>query len=196
MTLWAILSDVHGNREALDACLRDAEGQGADKIAILGDVVDYGPDPVYCIERSTEVADVLLVGNHEQATVETDEYAEPSAVMDWSLGVLSESAVWRELQEQIREQGAVELASRVVGDMHFVHASAGRPTIQYVWPGHEIQYVQFNHHIDDRLSKFLGEFQATLGFNGHTHVPAVMTGYEHREIFDAYKGVRRHHVHT
>jgi predicted phosphodiesterase len=195
-TRGAILSDIHGNLEALEAVLADAATHGAEKIAVLGDVIDYGPDPVACLERVSAVAEVWLVGNHEEEAVAPTDDQEPSAILGWSLPRLEESQVWRDLRAKIAAQGAPALASRVVDTCHFVHASAARPTIQYVWPGHEIQYVVFNQQIDDRLTTFLEEFQAPHGFNGHTHVPAVLTRYEHRRVLDPYEGVRRNHVHT
>ena len=196
MTSWAVLSDIHANREALDAVLADAEAKGVDKIAVLGDTIDYGPDPVACLERVKDVADVWLVGNHEEEAVAPTEYAEPSAVLEWSQPLLADCAVWQELRAKIAADGAAAHASQVVGNIHFVHASAGRPTIQYVWPGHEIQYVAMNRQIDERIGEFLDEFQARHGFNGHTHVPAFLTRYAHRAILDLYQGVRRQHVHT
>ncbi|HWO22150.1 MAG TPA: metallophosphoesterase family protein [Kofleriaceae bacterium] len=195
-TRWAILSDIHGNLEALEAVLADAAAQGAEKIAVLGDVIDYGPDPVACLERVSAAAEVWLAGNHEEEAVAPSEEQAPSPILAWSLPRLEESAVWQELRAKIIASGAPALASRVVGSVHFVHASAARPTIQYVWPAHEFQYIMLNHQIDDRLTTFLGEFQAPHGFNGHTHVPAVLTRYEHHGVLDPYQGVRRNHVHT
>lgn len=193
---WAILSDIHANLEALEAVLADAAAQGAEKIAVLGDVIDYGPDPVACLERVSAAAEVWLVGNHEEEAVSPSGEQEASPILEWSLLQLEESAVWQDLRARIAASGAVELASRVEGTMHFVHASAARPTIQYVWPAHEVQYIVFNHHIDERLTTFLDEFTTLHGFNGHTHVPAVLTRYEHRKVLDPYQGVRRNHVHT
>jgi predicted phosphodiesterase len=193
---WAILSDIHGNLEALEAVLADAAAAGAERIAVLGDVIDYGPDPVACLERVAAVAEVWLAGNHEEEAVTPDADHEPSAILQWSLPLLAESAVWRGLRDRIATEGAPALASRVVEQCHFVHASAGRPTIQYVWPAHEVQYVVFNSQVDERITEFLDEFQALHGFNGHTHVPAILIGYEHRKLLDPYQGVRRHHVHT
>jgi predicted phosphodiesterase len=195
MTLWAILSDIHGNLEALEAVLADAAAQGAEKIAILGDTIDYGPNPLECLAHAAK-ADVWLVGNHEEEAVAASEEQEPSAVLEWSKPLLAESAIWQAVKAKIEADGAPAHASRVEGNVHFVHASAGRPTVQYVWPAHEVQYVVFNHHIDDRLTTFLGEFKTPHGFNGHTHVPAVLTRYAHRNVLDPYQGVRRHHVHT
>jgi predicted phosphodiesterase len=195
-TRWAILSDIHGNLEALEAVLSDAAAKGAEKIAVLGDVIDYGPDPVKCLERVSEAAEVWLVGNHEEEAVAPSEHQEPSAILKWSLPLLEESAVWQALRARIVASSAPALAARVVDAMHFTHASAARPTIQYVWPAHEVQYLVFNHHIDERLTTFLDEFQTLHGFNGHTHVPALLTRYEHRNVLDPYQGIRRNHMHT
>ena len=49
------LSDIHGNREALDACLAQAERQRVDRIVILGDLVGYGADPVYVVDKIMEL---------------------------------------------------------------------------------------------------------------------------------------------
>ena len=49
--LWAILSDVHANLEALEAVLEDLAGFKPDQIDCLGDLVGYGPDPGACIDR-------------------------------------------------------------------------------------------------------------------------------------------------
>ena len=56
---YAVLSDVHGNLEALTAVLADTASEGALGILCLGDTVGYGADPVACIEllgeRSTRI---------------------------------------------------------------------------------------------------------------------------------------------
>ena len=41
----AIISDIHGNNEALDAVLKDIEEQKCDKIFCLGDLAMAGPEP-------------------------------------------------------------------------------------------------------------------------------------------------------
>jgi hypothetical protein len=139
---------------------------------------------------------VVLVGNHEGYAVKHDDDAEDSDLLRWSAPLLAECAVWQELRGRIAKDGPDLHASRVVDGIHFVHASAGSPTKQYVWPGHEVQYVIFNRQIDERVTEFLDEFLAPHGFNGHTHVPAVLTRHRFHGVFDSYKGVDRHHVHT
>ena len=44
----ALISDIHGNLEALQAVLADISAQGVDELVCLGDVVGYGPNPNEC----------------------------------------------------------------------------------------------------------------------------------------------------
>ncbi|WP_425616238.1 metallophosphoesterase [Anatilimnocola sp. NA78] len=52
--LQAILSDVHGNLEALTAVLRDIEMHDVDEIICLGDLIGYGPDALACLQLRTQ----------------------------------------------------------------------------------------------------------------------------------------------
>src|SRR5439155_1598314 len=63
---YAILSDIHGNLEALRAVLADCGG-AADGVLCLGDTVGYGPDPLACVELVAEKAEAIVSGNHEHA---------------------------------------------------------------------------------------------------------------------------------
>src|SRR5580704_1560011 len=69
----ALLTDIHGNREALTACLNHAGCGRIDRFVFLGDYVGYGADPVFVIETVMEhVARgaVALLGNHDAAVIE------------------------------------------------------------------------------------------------------------------------------
>ena len=68
----ALLSDIHGNIQALDACLHHARGQGAQRFAFLGDLVGYGANPCEVVERIrllTEEGATVLKGNHDAMAV-------------------------------------------------------------------------------------------------------------------------------
>ncbi|UFN49601.1 metallophosphatase family protein [Roseomonas sp. OT10] len=68
--LIALMSDIHGNREALSACLEHARQAGAERLVFLGDLVGYGADPVWVVETVMEWRErgaVVLLGNHDQA---------------------------------------------------------------------------------------------------------------------------------
>ena len=61
-----ILSDVHGNREALEAVLSHARGR-YDQILCLGDLVGYGPDPDFAVDWARAHVTVIVRGNHDRA---------------------------------------------------------------------------------------------------------------------------------
>lgn len=63
----AVIADVHGNLEALEAVLDSIKSKGIAKIINLGDTIDYGPDSVKCLRRTSKVCDINLIGNHEGA---------------------------------------------------------------------------------------------------------------------------------
>ncbi len=63
----AVLSDIHGNRQAFEAVLADVGTTEVEEMWCLGDVVGYGADPDACIALAREHASVCLVGNHDLA---------------------------------------------------------------------------------------------------------------------------------
>ena len=68
----ALLSDIHSNVQALDACLEHAEAAGAQRFALLGDLVGYGADPVAVVQRVMQLAGdgaIVLKGNHDEMAV-------------------------------------------------------------------------------------------------------------------------------
>jgi len=63
----AVISDIHANLEALEVCLAKIDGLKPDKLICLGDLVDYCAQPNECIELVKNNADVVLLGNHDEA---------------------------------------------------------------------------------------------------------------------------------
>jgi predicted phosphodiesterase len=67
--LIALLSDIHANLEALEACLSHARDRGAERYAFLGDFVGYGADAagvVATVERFARDGAIVLKGNHDR----------------------------------------------------------------------------------------------------------------------------------
>jgi predicted phosphodiesterase len=60
-----LLSDIHANLEALEACLAGAPAH--DMVANLGDVVGYGASPNEVIDRARELGKIFVRGNHDKA---------------------------------------------------------------------------------------------------------------------------------
>ncbi len=68
----ALLSDLHANARALQACLAHAQAQGANQWAVLGDLVGYGPEPNAVVAQCQRLANAgatVLRGNHEAMAV-------------------------------------------------------------------------------------------------------------------------------
>jgi predicted phosphodiesterase len=63
----ALISDIHGNRQALDRVLDDLARRNVDSIVCLGDVATLGPSPRYVLERVRQLECPCIIGNHEQA---------------------------------------------------------------------------------------------------------------------------------
>ena len=89
----AILSDIHGNLEALEAVLADVDGRGVGAVACLGDFVGYGAAPNECIERLRPRLDVAVLGNHDAASLGNlrlgSFQSEAASVARWTAGVLT-----------------------------------------------------------------------------------------------------------
>jgi len=64
---YAIIADVHGNLDALEAVLSDIEKQEVDSTFCIGDIVGYGAEPEACVKGVTSAASVVLLGNHDAA---------------------------------------------------------------------------------------------------------------------------------
>ena len=61
----AVISDIHANREALDAVLSNIDGLGIETIYCLGDLVGYNADPDACVETVVSRAAEVIRGNHD-----------------------------------------------------------------------------------------------------------------------------------
>lgn len=66
---YAVISDVHGNLEALESVLDDVRKRKTDGIIFLGDAVGYGPNPNECVKLLRENCKIILAGNHDRAAI-------------------------------------------------------------------------------------------------------------------------------
>ena len=63
----AIISDIHGNLEALRTVLADIAARPVDRILCLGDIVGYNADPVECLTLVRNAGAICIAGNHDRA---------------------------------------------------------------------------------------------------------------------------------
>ncbi|MFH2036115.1 MAG: metallophosphoesterase family protein, partial [Candidatus Zixiibacteriota bacterium] len=93
----ALISDVHGNLEALDSVFKDIDSQGVENIHFLGDAVGYGSNPNECLKKISKLCDIKLLGNHDYAalglesTRDFNETAKKS--MEWTQENLSKKSI-------------------------------------------------------------------------------------------------------
>lgn len=66
----AVLSDIHGNLEALEAVLRHAKAEGVAGLVQLGDLVGYNANPRECLLLVREEGMQSVLGNHDLAVLE------------------------------------------------------------------------------------------------------------------------------
>lgn len=158
MRKFCVISDVHGNLEALDAVLAEAHGQ---ELYCLGDLVDYGANPNEVIEGVQRAGARTIRGNHDDAAVTGDtSQFNPRAAM---------SAIWTRRQltrESLRflELLPLDQKARFEGtEAYFTHGSPDDRLWEYVDPRTHSEL--FGHYLD-RLGV------GVIGL-GHTHVPYV-----------------------
>jgi len=172
--MFAIISDIHSNLEALTVVLEDAENRGAETIYCLGDVVGYGPNPKECLDLVIEKTSSSVLGNHDYAVL-----YEPT---NFNLGAEQATYWTRETLERETDQTKSSNRWTYLGDqqmrwtlnatlgdvkatLDFVHASPRRPINEYLFP-------------DDVFTspgKINALFELTkhICFIGHTHLPGV-----------------------
>jgi predicted phosphodiesterase len=89
----AIVSDIHGNRQAFEAVLDAIEASSCQEMWCLGDLVGYGADPNACVELAREHAAICLAGNHDlgvRGTLPLEQFSRGAALAaTWTHGVIT-----------------------------------------------------------------------------------------------------------
>lgn len=65
----AIISDIHGNLEALTSIFDYIEKKKINEIYCLGDIVGYGPNPNECVDLVALKCTNAIIGNHDHAAL-------------------------------------------------------------------------------------------------------------------------------
>ncbi len=68
--MFALISDLHSNVEALTAVMKDIRNHGVDEIFCLGDIVNYGPEPNEVIQMLMDQSVKSIYGNHDYSVVD------------------------------------------------------------------------------------------------------------------------------
>ena len=128
----AIISDLHSNKESLEAVFAHIRAQGLTDLICLGDVIGYGPDPQHCVDLVSGHAEVTVMGNHDEALFHTAADFNPHAkgAIEWTRGQLRPR--WWSGSRR-RGAGAGSAACRTLTrSATFVHGSTRDPVREYV----------------------------------------------------------------
>lgn len=157
--MYAVISDIHGSLEALQAVLRDIP-DGVEKIYCLGDVIGYGASPNECCDLVRASGMPTISGNHDLAVTDL------STDLAWFNPVAAAAVKWT--REQLTEKNAHFLRSRPrmmrEDGTLFVHGSVRDPD----------EYILNGSVARENLEVLEDEYpEVRICFFGHTHVKTV-----------------------
>ena len=153
-----ILSDIHSNVEALEACIQRAKEAGYERVLCCGDLVGYGPNPVEAIDIMRTLNAVTIRGNHDRVAAGLDEAAQFNSharrAVYWTRAVLPQP--YREYLENL-PVGPLDIDE----DAQLVHGAIT----------HEDDYIftEVDANENFPLAK------KHLTFFGHSHFPVVFS---------------------
>jgi len=153
----ALLSDIHGNREALAACLDHARRAEVSRFVFLGDYVGYGADPGWVVDTvraEVERGAVAILGNHDAAL------STGTAGMN---NLAADAIDWTRVHLDAKQRDFLSglPLSVTEADRLYVHANAFAPG--------EWGYVTDLYS----ASRSIIATRAHVTFCGHIHVPAL-----------------------
>ena len=161
--IFAVISDIHANKEALDAVLAQIDGMGIETIYCLGDLVGYNADPDACVDTVRARAAEVIRGNHDKAVAGL-------LNLDWFNSAARAAAQWTratvradtlETVRQLRE------GPRPTGE--------GTILLCHGTPYDEDAYLMDAYSVDESFRTLDSQFPAVrFCFIGHTHIPTVV----------------------
>jgi diadenosine tetraphosphatase ApaH/serine/threonine PP2A family protein phosphatase len=163
----AIISDLHSNREALDAVFEHIETLDVETVYCLGDVVGYGPEPEYCVDVVRDHTQLCLMGNHDEALFRDASDFNPHArgAIDYTRSRM-QPAWYSSGEKKARWKFLKSLPLvHTEGRFIFVHGSPRDPVREYV--------LSTDGFLNpDKLRAIFESFEG-VAVGGHTHHPGM-----------------------
>lgn len=165
MTNIAVLSDIHGNIEALKAVITDLQNRQCDKILCTGDLVGYGPRPNEVIELIKDLNITTVMGNYDEAVgfklpacgCHIDNPLQKNLTQNalkWSIAHTQDYN--REFLRSLPENISIDVEGF---KMYITHAAPDSIT-EYIYPSDE-----------ERIEQLLEDIEESVYIYGHTHIP-------------------------
>ena len=154
---YAVLSDIHGNLDALTAVLEACTAAQVERFLCLGDVVGYGAEPAACVERLAALNALVVAGNHEHGCLGK---LDP----DWFNDAAKAALLWTREQLGFGELDYLRRypLTQTEGPFTLVHGTLRHPE-------------RFEYLVD--LAQAVDTFKACrtlICLAGHTHQPCVV----------------------
>jgi predicted phosphodiesterase len=154
--IFAIISDVHANLEAAQACFKKINEIKPDKIICLGDLVDYCAEPNEVIDIVRTECDKVILGNHDEAQF-NHLLAEGFSENAYISSLHTRDIINKEQVDYLHSLPYTYSEE----DLFFVHGSPKVPK--------KYQYV-----LNEEAAKInFGSFKEKICFIGHSHIPVM-----------------------
>ncbi len=161
----AVISDIHGNLEALVRCLDDIERSGVDRIVNLGDAIGYGPQPEEVLVLLEKMGIPNMLGNHELAVTDRDYRSDfsPQAILslDHTLKYLTLSSLL------------------YIKNLPYYREMNGALMVHGCPPDSPTIYL--NHMSLPEIKETFASSSFDIAFAGHTHRMMLM-GYDGKDL--------------
>jgi len=153
---YGILSDIHGNFEALQTVVGLYRDESIENFLCLGDIVGYGANPRECIDIIRELKAVCIAGNHDWAVSEKLDpvYFNP---------VAKEAVSWTQKQLSSEDIDFLNNLGLVFknDDLILAHGTLSEP-----------EFFRYTIHMSDAMETF-HLMDRPICFVGHSHAPNI-----------------------
>ena len=159
---YGIISDIHGNLEALETAIDALSREKIDTYLCVGDIVGYAANPAECIEETKALTPHIVCGNHDIAS---------SGLMGTSSfnEAAREAVIWTRNNLSQENIAFLKRLNYIYKNEHFilVHGTLEEPeAFHYMSDGYEAH----------RTFRLMGDTR--VSFVGHSHIPGI---FSHRD---------------